>query len=32
VATFALAMPMNESGPVWSAITPTLMASMAAPI
>src|SRR6266536_1421305 len=25
-ATLALAMPTNESGPVWSAITPTLMA------
>src|SRR5215470_7917996 len=24
-ATLALAMPTNESGPVWSAITPTLM-------
>src|SRR5437763_792574 len=24
-ATLALAMPMNDSGPVWSAITPTLM-------
>ena len=24
-ATLALAMPMNESGPVWSAMTPTLM-------
>src|SRR5205809_2098425 len=24
-ATFALATPTNESGPVWSAITPTLM-------
>ena len=25
LATLALAMPMNESGPVWSAITPTLI-------
>ena len=25
LATLALAMPTNESGPVWSAITPTLM-------
>ena len=24
-ATLALAMPTNDSGPVWSAITPTLM-------
>ena len=24
-ATFALAMPMNESGPVLSVMTPTLM-------
>jgi len=24
-ATLALAIPMNESGPVWSAMTPTLM-------
>src|SRR5262245_15676517 len=25
LATLALAIPTNESGPVWSAITPTLM-------
>src|SRR5579862_1048036 len=25
LATLALAIPMNDSGPVWSAITPTLM-------
>src|ERR1700730_17473534 len=25
LATFALAIPRNESGPVWSVITPTLM-------
>ena len=25
LATFALAMPMNESGPVWSVTTPTLI-------
>src|SRR5213592_3572554 len=25
LATFALAIPMNESAPVWSVITPTLM-------
>ncbi len=31
-ATFALAMPMNESAPVWSVITPTLMGSMIPPI
>src|SRR4051812_36996762 len=24
-ATFAFAMPMNESGPVWSVMTPTLI-------
>jgi hypothetical protein len=29
LATFALAIPMNESGPVWSAITLTLMAALA---
>ena len=27
LATFALAMPMNDSGPVWSVMTPTLMGS-----
>ena len=27
LATLALAMPTNESGPVWSAMTPTLMGS-----
>ena len=27
LATLALATPTNESGPVWSAITPTLMGS-----
>jgi hypothetical protein len=25
LATFALAIPKNESGPVWSVMTPTLM-------
>ena len=25
VATFAFAMPMTESGPVWSVMTPTLI-------
>jgi hypothetical protein len=25
LATFALAMPMKERGPVWSVITPNLM-------
>ena len=27
LATFVLARPTNESGPVWSAMTPTLMGS-----
>ncbi len=27
LATLALAVPTNESGPVWSAMTPTLMGS-----
>jgi len=27
LATLALATPTNESGPVWSAITPTLIGS-----
>jgi hypothetical protein len=26
-ATFALAIPIAESGPVWSAMTPTFMAN-----
>src|SRR5689334_8024409 len=30
LATFALARPMIESGPVWSAMTPTLMGSPSA--
>ena len=29
LATLALASPTNESGPVWSAMTPTLMGSPA---
>ena len=29
LATLALARPMNESGPVWSAIMPTLMGACA---
>src|SRR3954452_13325820 len=28
LATLAFAMPTNESGPVWSAMTPTLMLSV----
>ena len=28
LATFALAIPQNESGPVWSVITPPLMESL----